>query len=388
MTEASLHERYAPILHFAHGEQFFPMSVEDFLTYAALYRAEEEQPVIARGKVRPADLLGRQPGQETFLRSVTRGPLMGRDVAADWSKDTLELLARWAYSPAIAWSDDIARGLYDWFSPKTAGATRRFWWNKLLPFGQRSDARSELPRFRLPDDTRASALEQYAAFPQGRPPETYYYRTTRQGRFLNLQYWFFYAYNDWAIGFDGFNDHEGDWEGIQLFFDLDGGGRVLEPPAYICYLGHHSRMTEPWDDPDVHKTGTHPHVYVAAGSHASYPAPRAYPIMSLYNLIDQATGDAYVLDHTSWRRRIDLDQASWVHTYRGSWGTRYWLSLSWLRGIVGALSRAVPSSAIMSAVREIQLPGVSAPRSPRYDDEGQERETWSHSVEFAGLGEV
>jgi len=37
---------------------------------------------------------------------------------------------------------------------------------------------------------------------------------------------------------------------------------------------------------------------------------------------------------------------------------------------------------------EISLPGVSAPRGPRYDDEGNERETWADAARFAGLVEA
>ena len=34
---------------------------------------------------------------------------------------------------------------------------------------------------------------------------------------------------------------------------------------------------------------------------------------------------------------------------------------------------------------EVHLPGVSAPRGPKYSDEGDERETWATPVEFAGI---
>lgn len=91
-----------------------------------------------------------------------------------------------------------------------------------------------------------------------------------------LQYWFFYAYNDWAGGYGGFNDYEGDWEGFHVFFKLDAGNRPIESPAYFYYLGHHSRITKPWDHPDVKKVGPHPVIYVAAGSHASYPEAKQY----------------------------------------------------------------------------------------------------------------
>ena len=119
---------------------------------------------------------------------------------------------------------------------------------------------------------------------------------------------------------------------------------------------------------------------MAAGSHASYPERKPYTIMALYNLVDYATGDGVTLGHGDWRQRIDLDDARWLPNYLGSWGTRYWLPLAWLQRPLFALAAVIPG--------EIALPGVSAPRGPRYDDEGNERETWARSTTFAGLEET
>jgi hypothetical protein len=382
MSTEELHERYAPIMRFSRDEQFYPVSVEDYLSYAALYHKDEEKPVVPQGQVRPSHLT-RRHAEDTYLRTVTQGPAHGLEVARGWGKDTLALVYEWGSSPAGAWSEEVARSVYDWLNEKTKGATKHFWWNSLvfrptlLP--KKPGVRSELPRFRLPQSVRDSALESYEASQGVEPAYAYYYRTVQHDEFLNLQYWFFYAYNDWCTAFDGFNDHEGDWEGLQLFFRLDAGGRPTEPPAYICYLGHHSRITKPWNHPDVEKSGTHPHVYVAAGSHASYPERKPYSVMSLYNLVDYATGDALILSHDRWRRRINLDEVPWVHSYPGSWGTRYWLRLGGIQRILGSITSAVPG--------EIHLPGVSAPRGPRLDDEGQERETWGRADRFAGISE-
>ena len=179
------------------------------------------------------------------------------------------------------------------------------------------------------------------------------------------------------------NDHEGDWEGVQLFFRMQ-GGRPIEPPEAICYQGHHSRITKPWLHGDVQRTGSHPHVYVAAGSHASYPERKPYTIMALYNLVDHATGDGLTLSHDDWAGRIDLEREGWVSGFRGSWGTRYWLSLRGLRSLLGAGGGANDRL----DAGELALPGVSAPRGPRYDDEGRERATWADATTFAGLSEL
>ncbi|MBN1887495.1 MAG: hypothetical protein JW850_05880 [Thermoflexales bacterium] len=378
MAVDDLHLKYAPVMRFSRGERFFPMSLEDFLSYSALYVKDQVAPLVARGKVIPDDLSATFNRQTVFLRSVSAGSLHGVEMASEWGEAANQLLYKWSKNPLLTWSEEMARSAYDWFSAKTAPATKLFWWNGLLAAHQDKPGgvRAELPRFMLPLSVRDSAIENYQASQGLAPNYSYYYRTVQQGGLLDLQYWFFYSYNDWAGGYGGFNDHEGDWEGLHVFFKLD-GNRPLEPPAHVCYLGHHSRLTKPWDHPEVEKVGTHPVVYVAAGSHASYPVARQYPLMQIYNLIDYATGESLTLDHSQWRSRIDLERVPWLLTYLGSWGTRYWLSLAWLHKTLGAL---VPSIA-----REVDMPGVSAPRGPRFNDEGGERETWGSPVAFAGL---
>jgi hypothetical protein len=46
----------------------------------------------------------------------------------------------------------------------------------------------------------------------GGPAPTYYVRAARDAGYVALQYWFFYAMNDWRSTFAGVNDHEADWE--------------------------------------------------------------------------------------------------------------------------------------------------------------------------------
>ncbi len=56
---AELHEKYAPILRFARGERFFPMRVDDLLSYSSLHLKGQERPLVPRGQVTPT----RPPGQ-------------------------------------------------------------------------------------------------------------------------------------------------------------------------------------------------------------------------------------------------------------------------------------------------------------------------------------
>jgi hypothetical protein len=83
---------------------------------------------------------------------------------------------------------------------------------------------------------------------------------------LALQFWLFYAFNDWN------NLHEGDWEMVQLVFEA---GTVEEAlagtPAEIGYSQHEGGERAAWDDDKLELVdGTHPVVHPAAGSHANF----------------------------------------------------------------------------------------------------------------------
>jgi hypothetical protein len=80
-----------------------------------------------------------------------------------------------------------------------------------------------------------------------------------------LQYWFFWYFNQ-------FNDlHEGDWEGMQLSFEAETTEQALgEEPSEVIVFQHAGGERADWNDPKVQKEGTHPIVYPAAGSHATF----------------------------------------------------------------------------------------------------------------------
>lgn len=101
----------------------------------------------------------------------------------------------------------------------------------------------------------------------GEAPDVAYAHLAReQGREgLAVQYWFFWYFNQ-------FNDlHEGDWEGMQIAFESSDPERALaEGPSEIALYQHAGGERAAWDDPRVEKDGTHPVVYAAAGSHATF----------------------------------------------------------------------------------------------------------------------
>ena len=107
-----------------------------------------------------------------------------------------------------------------------------------------------------------------AAYQTGGYDDTVYARVTPVGSQTVVQYWFYYAFNPGV-----WNNHEGDWEMMQV--QLSGTS-----PTQVAFAQHHGGQRIPWDDPNaaflpvaVQREGTHPKVYVALGSHASYLRP-------------------------------------------------------------------------------------------------------------------
>jgi hypothetical protein len=78
------------------------------------------------------------------------------------------------------------------------------------------------------------------------------------GRFVT--YWFFYPYNDGVLGFN----HEGDWEHVAVRLDSS------DQPLAVAFFRHRSSCTSirAWED--VLKSGSHPIVFSAKGTHGSY----------------------------------------------------------------------------------------------------------------------
>src|SRR4051812_3338718 len=98
------------------------------------------------------------------------------------------------------------------------------------------------------------------------PAVTYAHIATEPGYSgLVVQYWFFYYFNQ-------FNDvHEGDWEGMQISFDADTPAEALaQGPSQVALFQHAGGERADWDDTKVQKDGSHPIVYPAAGSHATF----------------------------------------------------------------------------------------------------------------------
>lgn len=123
------------------------------------------------------------------------------------------------------------------------------------------------------------------------PPRMYVHVREEDGTIF-LGYWWYFRYNvsPWrtevnclpGLGFDGISchDHEGDWEGVTVV--LRPLGRARDPyvlgnlrPVWVLYDAHGRSIWWPWAQVDLAADrgfyATHPVVYVATGSHASYP---------------------------------------------------------------------------------------------------------------------
>ena len=102
---------------------------------------------------------------------------------------------------------------------------------------------------------------------EGKAPAVTYAHIAREPNHSGfvLQYWFFWYFNQ-------FNDlHEGDWEGMQLSFEAETTAAALkEEPSEIIVFQHAGGERADWGDSKVQKEGTHPIVYPAAGSHATF----------------------------------------------------------------------------------------------------------------------
>jgi hypothetical protein len=159
---------------------------------------------------------------------------------------------------------------------------------------------------------------------EGRAPPTTYAHIARQvGRpGLVVQYWFFWYFNQ-------FNDlHEGDWEGMQIAFEARTPRRaLLDGPSEMVLFQHAGGERAGWDDSKVERDGTHPVVYPAAGSHATFYDSTVY--------VENGQGGSGVgCDNTSEPlRRVDprpvlaptfpttTSRFRWL-TYFGHWGQK------------------------------------------------------------------
>jgi hypothetical protein len=225
---------------------------------------------------------------------------------------------------------------------------------------------------------------------------TYYGRVVRRGGFICLQYWFFYAMNDWRSTFSGVNDHEADWEMATVYLAESDG--AAPRPAWVAFSSHDHHgddVRRRWDDPELRREGDHPVLFPGAGSHSGAFVPGDYvisvnpprldkPIAVVRRLgrllapwrdesspdlglgipfVDYSRGEGRSVGYgqpDQWQATLIDDHTPWVRDYRGLWGLD----------------------------TEDHFGGERAPAGPRYERDGSVRSAWDDPIGWARLLKV
>ena len=128
-----------------------------------------------------------------------------------------------------------------------------------------------------------------------------YHRTYTSEGTTVIQYWMFYAFNKGDL-----NQHEGDWEMVQVVFKND-------KPSSVGYSQHHGGQSATWDQ--VEHDGTHIKIYVARGSHANYL--RSYS--GKLGIASDIVGDNGRVIRIGADELEELDNHEWLE-FAGLWG--------------------------------------------------------------------
>jgi hypothetical protein len=158
------------------------------------------------------------------------------------------------------------------------------------------------------------------------------------GEYTNLQYWFFYSYND-TKGIGGnkiihkCGNHQGDWEHVALRIKTANYTSAKTEEDFLraidgVYFSQHNsgqndeRKFKKVGDTDLHMDGTHIKGYVARGTHATYSEPsggKGYLLASVagIKLYDKADGKGTSLK--SINNLVDFNSQPWSK-YGGRWG--------------------------------------------------------------------
>lgn len=388
-TDLELLRRFEPVLRFTRGEKFFPIDADSYVKESSLWVQHPDQPAERLVPEEDLDLeyLGQchTPGfgATYFLQFIE--PLNLADLAAYLVRETLR-----------------KKDPQNVFRSGRGRLSRVGYTSRLL---DSLFSLSLLARGRLPGDRAIAAAATYDRMLANNGTYHYHGRVIRQSGWVVLQYWFFYVYNNWRSGYYGANDHEADWEMVNLYLYEDDGSIHPEWAAYASHDFSGDDLRRRWDDPELEKMGDHPVVYVGSGSHASYFARGEYlteveiPFLSpfarlleagqkmirkwlrrtigeeveLHNkplsvfripFVDYARGDGFSIGEggqAGWGNLVPLDPLpAWAENYRGLWG--YY-------------------------ARD-PLAGENAPAGVCYNRDGSMRRAWYDPVGWAGLDKV
>ena len=392
-TAETLLRRFEPVIRFTKGEWFYPMDVEPY--------------------VRACGLWVRHPGEDAVC--VVPARQLRLDNLAQQPEDSAGAIHYLKIPPP---KEDEKRGFWVRLFRRRAGdgpdwprETFRAGRGRLARVGYVSrlaDALFSLAllaRGRVPGGDVEGARVLYGRLMEKEEHFRYHGRVVRQDGWLVLQYWLFYAFNDWRSNFFGANDHEGDWEKVFVYLSESEAGETC--PEWVAYAAHEESgddLRRRWDDPELETVGEHPVVYVCAGSHSSryspgeylteleFPLPRSfararkaarsfwYSTLRQYSdeysaempyelftipFVDYGRGDGLSVgpgQDREWNPpRLMIDPLpSWVSGYRGLWGL----------------------------YAHDPFEGEDAPAGPMYDRDKTISREWYDPVGWAGLDKV
>ena len=371
-ADLSLLREYEPVVQYTSGELFFPTAVGPYVAHCSLWTGQRG------GKL---NLL--VPARQLTLERLSREGVIHQD---------RPLFLRFVEKP-------LGRKEYlRWRRIPRARLSTSGRFTTTGVFGRLIDAAlraSLLLRGKVPSGLAAAAETTYreqleaAQFP-------YYGRVVREGGYICLQYWFFYAMNDWRSTFGGINDHEADWEMVTIYLAerRDGPPR----PAWVAFSSHDYQgddLRRRWDDPELRRAEDRPVVFAGAGSHSgafipgdyvvSVDPPQVRAIIRFLRrvqrllapwrhytgepaglgipFVDYARGDGMAIgpgQSAQWAPALIDDDTPWVRDYRGLWGLD---------------------------TRD-RFGGERAPSGPRYERNGSVRFAWSNPLGWAGLLKV
>jgi hypothetical protein len=139
---------------------------------------------------------------------------------------------------------------------------------------------------------------------------------------LAVQYWFFWPYNDWN------NRHEGDWEMMQINFDVATVQEALQTsPKSVILAQHEGGEIQPWNK--ISMLNSQPLVFPASGSHATYFSANRWVGTSAQTGVgcDDTRTPSRVMQPEVIVLPQDIptdpdDQFAWL-AYNGRWGERH-----------------------------------------------------------------
>ena len=245
-SDLDLLRAYEPVVRFNEGELFFPASVEDYVACCTLLervRGEDPRVVLDQGEVtleRLTEVDAQRSGPGLYLRFVDEP--FSRLASMRWR--------RRSDRPRFRHADRLAR----------VGVLSRI-----------IDALMRVSLFfrgTVARGTEAAAETQYREQMRA-DHHPYYGRVVRSAGYVALQYWFFYAFNDWRSRVYGVNDHEADWEQVVVYLAEQADGSLQ--PSWVVFSAHDESgddLRRRWDDPDLDLVGEHPVVFAGIGSHS------------------------------------------------------------------------------------------------------------------------